>query len=140
MALIKPGEISAFRMKGLRFQYRLTTLVTIPLGLFVMLFPEPFQDLAGMDRQDHTFFGIAGSVYTAFGILSMFAMKNPKKWSPILLLQFTYKVLWFVFVMGLRGKGSKNRWPDYAMMAGYALFVAGDLWAVPPEYLFFDEK
>lgn len=140
VGLIKLGDVSDFRMKGLRFQYRLTSLVTIPLGSFVMLLPGPFQDIAGMERQDHTFFGISGSVYTAFGILSLFAMRDPKKWSPILMLQLTYKLLWFACVMGLRGKGKDNRWPDYAMLAGYAVFVAGDLLSVPVEYLFSEKK
>jgi hypothetical protein len=140
MKKLLSGDVGPLRLKFLIFQYWLTIFVTIPLGLLVMLFPDFFQRVGKIGRQDHTFFGISGSVYVAFGLLSILALRNPKKWSPIILLQFTYKVLWFTLVMGRRIKSGelKMRWTDVAMMIGYGVFVAGDILAIPPEYLFFE--
>jgi hypothetical protein len=68
--------------------------------------------------------------------LSLLGLKNPKKWAPILLLQFTYKMAWFIFVVGglIRRRELDVR-SSWALIAGYAAFVAGDLWAVPFGYL-----
>lgn len=127
---------SAFRMRGLRFQYWLTAVVATLLGLAIMLFPRSTERLFMWKRQDDIVFGISGSVYFAFGLLSLLGLRNPKKWAPILLLQFTYKVAWFALVVGgLIRRGELDVRSSWALIAGYAVFVAGDLWAVPFGYL-----
>lgn len=127
---------SAFRMRGLRFQYWLTGVVATALGLAIMLFPRATEKFFMFKRQDDIVFGISGSVYFAFGLLSLLGLKNPKKWAPILLLQFTYKVAWFALVVGgLIKRGELDVRSSWALIAGYAVFVAGDLWAVPFGYL-----
>lgn len=131
-------DISDFKMKGLRFQFWYTVILAIPLGIVIMLFPRFVTKTCGIGDQNQTFFGISGAVYFAFGLLSLLGLRNPKKWAPILVLQFTYKVAWLIFVMGLRAmRGeSKMRWPDIAMLAGYGSMIAGDVWGVPWRYIF----
>jgi len=134
--LDEPG-LSPLRLKALRFQFWLTIIVTIPLGLFIMLLPNLFQRIAGIPRQDHTYFGISGAVYMAFGLLSFLGLRNPLKFSPLLLLQFTYKMLWFLLVMGRRAAFGQlpKTWPNQAMMLGYGIFIIGDICAMPLGYL-----
>ena len=113
-------EMSDFKARGLRFQYGYTAILATLLGLVIMLFPGFFARVTGIKDQDHTFFGISGAVYTGFGLLSMLGLRQPKKFAPILLLQFTYKMIWFILVMGLRGlRGSLPlTWPNVAMLIG----------------------
>jgi len=133
---VKKRVISDFKMKGMRFQYWFTVFAAIPLGLAIILFPEFTRNLFNWKEQDRLIFGISGSVYFAFGTLSILGLKDPVKWSPILLLQFLYKVTWFVAVVGMMAKrGELEMSSSIYLIIGYAAMVAGDLWAVPWEYL-----
>ena len=130
------APFSDFKMRGLRFQYWFTAICATSLGLSIMLFPRFTEKLFMWKKQDDIIYGISGSAYFAFGLLSLLGLKNPKKWAPILLLQFTYKMAWFNFVVGrLIRKGELDVCSSWALIAGYAAFVAGDLWAVPFGYL-----
>lgn len=93
-------QFSDFKMKGMKFQYRLTGVVATGLGIAILLFPELTLKLFMMKPQDQIVYGISGSVYLAFGILSVLGLKDPVAWLPILLLQFLYKIIWFLLVVG----------------------------------------
>jgi hypothetical protein len=129
-------QVSDFKMKGLKFQYWFTFLAALPLGLAIILFPRWTQNLFNWKEQDRLIFGISGSVYFAFGSLSILGLKDPLKWSPILLLQFVYKVTWFVGVVGLMAKrGELDMSSAVWLILGYAAMIAGDVWAIPWRYL-----
>ena len=128
-------QFSDFKMKGMKFQYLLTSVVATGLGLAILLFPEMTLKLFMMKPQDQIVYGISGSVYLAFGLLSMLGLKDPVTWLPILLLQFLYKVIWFLLVIGrslilCQLDIISSIW----LIAGYAIFVAGDIWAIPFGY------
>ncbi len=128
--------VSDFKMKGLKFQYWFTVLAAIPLGLAIILFPRWTRDLFNWKEQDQLILGISGSVYFAFGVLSIKGLRDPLKWSPIVLLQFLYKVTWFLGVVALMARrGELERSSSIWLILGYAAFVAGDVWAVPWRYL-----
>lgn len=128
--------ISDFKMKGMRFQYWFTVIMALPLGLAIILFPELTRKIFNWKEQDRLIFGVSGSVYFAFGCLSLMGLKDPVKWSPILLLQFVYKVTWFVGVVGLMASRGELEIARAAwLILGYAAMVAGDVWAVPWGYL-----
>ncbi len=130
------SPVSDFRMRGMRFQYWLTAVAATLLGLAIMLFPRQTEKLFMWKRQDDIVFGISGSVYFAFGLLSFMGLRNPKKWAPVLMLQFVYKVVWFSLVVGgLIKRRELDVRSSWALIAGYAVFIAGDLWAVPFGYL-----
>lgn len=74
--------ISDFKMKALKLQYWHTVLVTIPLGLTIILFPKHASKMFKLKEQDQTVFGISGSVWLAFGLLSIRGLREPLKWSP----------------------------------------------------------
>lgn len=126
------GPVSDFKMKGLKFQYWFTILLALPLGLAIILFPEFTRKLFNFKEQDKLVFGISGSAYFAFGALSILGLRDPLKWSPILVLQFLYKVTWFIGVVGLMAKRGELEMPHAIyLILGYAAMIAGDIWAIP---------
>ena len=81
-------------------------------------------------------FGICGSVYVAFGLLSLLGLRSPLKYVPILLLQLCYKLIWSIGVaLPLLITG---QFPSYAVSNAiiWVTFIIGDLIAIPFAYLF----
>jgi hypothetical protein len=119
-------QISACKMRGMRFQYWMTATIATVLGLVVMFIPEITKEYFMFKEQDQV----------AFGVLSILGIRNPLKWLPILLLQFTYKVTWFIGVIGLLAvRGELDIRSSIWLICGYAVFVAGDIWAIPFRYV-----
>ena len=130
------NPVSDFKMKALKLQFWHTALEVIPLGLLIILFPKQAAKAMHLEEQDQTVFGICGAVWLAFGLLATRGIRDPLKWSPLLVLQFTYKVIWFTMVLGLmaaRGEFELERAKGF--MLGFAPFVAADIIAVPWKYL-----
>jgi len=50
-------------------------------GLGIILMPETFASMWKMPIQDPVIFGIAGSVYLAFGLVSLLGLKSPHKFT-----------------------------------------------------------
>lgn len=67
---MEENPVSDFKMKALKLQYWHTALVTIPLGLFIILFPKQAAKAMKLKEQDQTVFGICGAVWLAFGLLA----------------------------------------------------------------------
>ncbi len=81
-------------------------------------------------------FGITGSVYLSFALLSILGLRSPLKFVPVLLLQVSYKVVWFIgVVLPLLVAG---RFPVYAILhvVIFASYIIGDMIAVPFSYVF----
>jgi len=128
------------RWGWLKGMYILTIIHAGGSGLGMILIPSTIRSIFGWPSQDPIVFGICGSVWVAFGLLSILGLRSPLKFSPLLLLQLTYKVVWFVGVIlpALIGGG----FPAYA--AGYvfffAIYIIGDLVAIPFSYVFAKES
>jgi hypothetical protein len=106
------------------------------LGLGIIIAPDIVQITFGWPVQDPIVLGICGCVYLAFGLLSILGLRSPLKFSPVLLLQLTYKLLWFIgVILPLLLKGSL---PPHAVvyMVIFATYVIGDLIAIPFSYVF----
>ena len=128
--------ISSFKMKGIKFQYRFTALVATSLGLAILFAPKFTLNFLMMKPQDQVVYGISGSVYLAFGLLSILGMRYPFKWLSILYLQFLYKIIWFAAVIfPMLNSGSLDFESSIWLICGYAIFIAGDIWALPFKYL-----
>ncbi len=120
----------------MRFMYLYTILVAGCLGLGIVIMPERIRAMLGWPGGDPIALGVMGSVYVAFGVLSVLGLRDPLKFAPVLLLQLCYKSVWFVGVvlpLLLRG-----RLPDYGLVtaAVFATYIVGDLIAIPFPYLF----
>ena len=120
----------------LKFMYIYTIIVAGGFGLGIIFVPNIMTLLFGWPVEEPIALGIAGSAFVAFGILSIFGLRSPLKFVPILLLQLCYKSIWFVgVVLPLVITG---RFPNNAIFSAvlFATFIVGDLIAIPFPYLF----
>lgn len=101
------------------------------------IFAPSFMESAfGFPAQDPFLMGITGSVYVAFGILSIFGLRSPLKFVPVLFLQLCYKSIWYIAVLLPRLLG--GQFPSYVMILAliFATYVVGDIIAIPFGRLF----
>jgi hypothetical protein len=108
-------------------------------GLGVIIMPEFMRSLYGWPSQDPIVLGICGSVYFAFALLSILGLRSPLKYAPILLLQLSYKVVWFIgVILPILFAG---KFPTYALLYVliFATYIIGDLIAIPFSYIFAKE-
>jgi len=107
------------------------------LGMIIM--PEFMKSLFGWPNQDPIVLGICGSVYFAFALLSILGLRSPLKFAPVLLLQLSYKVVWFVgVILPILFTG---KFPCYAVLYVliFATYIIGDLIAIPFSCVFAKE-
>ena len=124
------------RWGWLRFMYIYTIIGAGGFGLGMIFIPDVVQSVFRFPGQDPVVFGIAASVYTAFGFISFLGLKSPLKFAPVLLLQLCYKVIWLVGVV-LPFLFS-NGFPLYAttLLIIFVTYIIGDLIAIPFSYVF----
>lgn len=125
------------RWGWLKFMYIYTIVGAGGFGLGIIAIPDIMRSIFGWPNSDQiTAFGVTGSVYFSFALLSILGLRSPLKFTPLLLLQLTYKAVWFVGVilpLLLAGK-----FPTYALLftAIYVTYIVGDLIAIPFSYVF----
>jgi hypothetical protein len=126
----------AVRWGWLKFMYLYTIAGAGLCGLGMLFAPRLMQSMFGLPTQDPVVFGIVGSVYVTFGILSILGFRSPLKFTPVLLLQLFYKSIWLVCVMlPLFIAGAPGQ---YAILLAviFATYIVGDLIAIPFRYVF----
>lgn len=124
----------------IKFMYLYTIIGAGGFGLGILLIPDKMISLFRWPDQDPIVFGITGSVYLAFALVSLFGLRSPLKFSPILLLQLFYKSIWFVgVVIPLISSG---KFPLYAILilVIFATYIIGDLISIPFSYIFKKEE
>jgi hypothetical protein len=124
------------RWGWLKFMYIYTIVVAGGFGVGMIFFPEAVQTIFRWPVNEPISFGIVGSVYVGFGLLSILGLRSPLKFAPLLLLQLSYKVIWFVaIILPLLVAG---RLPNFAILMSvlFASFIVGDLIAIPFPYVF----
>jgi len=128
------------RWAWLKFMYILTIVVAGGSGLGIILFPGAYVMSSRMPKQDPIVFGVTGSVYLAFAILSILGLRSPLKFAPILLLQLFYKVIWFIGV--ILPLLFVKPFPMYGILfiIIFAIFIIGDLIAIPFSYVFTNKQ
>ncbi len=124
------------RWGWLKGMYVYTIVVAGGFGLGTLFIPKLIQSIFRMPAQDPIVLGVMGSVYVAFALLSLFGLRSPLKFSPILLLQLGYKVVWFLGV--IVPIVVAGEFPAYALafVVVFATFIVGDLIAIPFPYVF----
>ncbi len=124
------------RWGWLKIMYWYTILGAGGFGLAMVVMPENVRSLFGWPTQDPIVYGVTGSVWLAFGLLSILGLKSPLKFVPVLLMQLTYKSVWFIgVVLPLLVSG---KFPNYAILhvVIMASYIIGDLIAIPFSYVF----
>ena len=119
------------RWGWLKGMYIYTIVVAGFLGVGIIVMPETIKTKFPWPVEEPTAFGIVGSVYVAFGLLSILGLRSPLKFVPILLMQLCYKLVWFIGV--LVPLLVTAHFPSYAipMVIIFATFIIGDLIAIP---------
>ena len=122
--------------KWLKIMYWYTIIGAGGFGLAMVLFPETVRSLFRWPPQDPIVYGVTGSVWMAFGVLSIFGLRSPLKFVPILVMQLCYKSIWFIgVVFPLLISGT---FPLYAILHVVIMgsYIVGDLIAIPFPYVF----
>jgi hypothetical protein len=124
------------RWGWLRFMYIYTIIAAGGFGLGIVIVPDIMKSFFSWPVRDPIVFGIYGSVYLSFALLSILGLRAPLKFIPVLLLQLSYKMVWFIGVVVplLLAK----EFPSYALLHViiFATFIIGDLIAIPFPYVF----
>jgi hypothetical protein len=123
------------RYNWLKFMYTYTIVVAGGLGLACLVAPSILHPF-GFPAEEPVWAGVGYSVDLAFGVASILGLRAPLKYLPVLLLQLTYKLIWFVAIFIPLLVSGRVQW--YAVEIGilFATFVIGDLIAIPFRYLF----
>ena len=123
------------RWGWLKFMYIYTAAFASVCGLGMIVAPDAVRSIFKLPAQEPIAFGIVGSVYLAFGLLSLLGLQAPLKFVPLLLLQLCYKSIWFLgVILPLCVRGQL---PLYAMPMAvlFATYIVGDLIAIPFSYV-----
>ena len=133
-------EYTNIRWGWLKGMYIYTIVLAGGFGLGIIVVPNVMKSMFRWPDQDPIVLGIAGSVYLAFGLLSILGLRSPLRFVPVLLLQLLYKVIWFLgVVLPLLIVG---RFPMHAIMfvVIFATYIIGDLIAIPFSYVLAKEE
>ncbi len=128
------------RMNWLKGMYIYTIVGAGGFGLGMIIIPEVIKSMFGWPVAEPIALGIVGSVYVAFGILSIFGLRSPLKFVPVLLLQLCYKSIWFIGV--ILPLLITAQFPSYAISLAiiFATYIVGDIIAIPFSYVFAKEQ
>jgi hypothetical protein len=109
-------------------------------GLGILFVPDVIKAAFRWPVDEPIAFGVIGSVYAAFGLLSILGLRSPLKFAPLLLMQLGYKSIWFIGV--LLPLLITGRFPLYGitMVLIFATYIIGDLIAIPFASLFARES
>jgi len=124
------------RWGWLKGMYIYTIVGAGGFGLGIIVIPSVMRSIFVWPSQDPIVFGVTGSVYLSFALLSILGLRSPLKFAPILLLQLTYKVVWFIgVIIPILFAG---KFPTYAILLVviFATYIIGDLIAIPFSYVF----
>ena len=124
------------RWGWLKFMYWYTMVGAGGFGLGIITIPDTMRSVFGWPSQDPIVFGITGSVYVAFGVLSILGLRSPLKFVPILLLQLFYKSIWFIgVILPMLVSGT---FPVYGLLTViiFATYILGDIISIPFSYVF----
>ncbi|MBU1706070.1 MAG: hypothetical protein ABIJ25_01935 [Pseudomonadota bacterium] len=124
------------RWGWLKGMYIYTIVGAGGFGLGMIIIPNEMRSLFSWPGQDPITFGVTGSVYLSFALLSILGLRSPLKLVPVLLLQLSYKSVWFIgVVLPLLVAG---KFPMYGILhvVIFATYIIGDLIAIPFSYVF----
>ena len=124
------------RWKWVKFMYWYTIVGAGGFGLGIILMPKVMRSLFSWPFSDPIVFGVTGSVYLSFALLSILGLRSPLKFVPVLMLQLSYKVVWLIAViLPLLVSG---KFPTYAILhvSIFTSYIIGDLIAIPFSYVF----
>ena len=128
------------RWGWLRGMYLYTAIGAGLVGLGMIVIPDVIRSLLSWPAGDPMSFGITGSVYLAFGLVSLFGWKSPLKFVPILFLQLCYKLIWLAgVIVPLLFAGPLQGYAIVCLVI-FITYIVGDLIAIPFGVIFSKES
>lgn len=127
--------VGAVKVGLLKFMYAYTALVCGVLGAAGSFAPGWLSARLGF-AADLRLLAVVSSILLGFAIVAALGLRSPRRFAPVLLLQFCFKVIWvltFVFPHVVGGDFPAAAVPELVL---FATFILGDLFAVPFSYLF----
>jgi hypothetical protein len=125
------------RWGWLKGMYIYTIIGAGAFGLAIITMPGVMETIFGWPNQDRIIsFGVTGSVYLSFALLSILGFRSPLKFAPILLLQLCYKIVWFIGVVLPMLFAGKFQIYGLLYVVIFATYIVGDLIAIPFSYVF----
>jgi len=124
------------RMNWLKGMYIYTIIGAGGFGLGMLVAPELIKSIFAWPVAEPIAFGIVASVWVAFAILSIFGLRSPLRFAPVLFLQLCYKTVWFIGIaLPLLATA---QFPRYAILHAviFATYIIGDVIAIPFSHLF----
>ncbi|MFO7964271.1 MAG: hypothetical protein R6U50_10155 [Desulfobacterales bacterium] len=124
------------RYGWIKFMYWYTIIGAGLSGLGMLFFPQQMIKINNFAPQDPMMFGVVASVWVAFGILSIFGLRSPLAFLPVLMMQLFYKSIWVIAVvlpLFIHGQLTAN---DAVFVTGMLTYIIGDLIAIPFSYVF----
>jgi len=130
------SEAVKVRWGWLKFMYIYTIVGAGGFGWGMFAAPDIVKSVLRAPDQDPIAWGVTGSVYVAFAILSILGLRSPLRFAPVLLLQLFYKAIWLVGV--ILPLVIARELPGYTvwLAAIFATYIIGDLIAIPFPYVF----
>lgn len=124
------------RWGWLKIMYIWTIVGAGGFGLGIIIIPNLMKSIFGWPNQDPIVYGVTGSVWLAFGLVSILGIRSPLKFVPVLLMQLCYKSIWFIGVVLPLLVSAK--FPAYAILhvMVMASYIIGDIIAIPFASLF----
>ena len=125
------------RLNLLKIMYLWTFFIAGIIGMVIVFAPSVTQSLLGLSKQDPIMFGVLGSLWMAFGLLALVGFfRDPIKFLPVIMLQFTYKVIWYLGVVIPVAITSGLQSHAILMVIIFATYIVGDLFVIPFKYIF----
>jgi len=124
------------RFGWLKFMYIYTIVIAGGVGLGMIFVPDLIRFVFSMPNQDPIILGMTGSLILSFAILSIFGLRDPLKFIPILMLQLSYKTIWLIGVILPRLVSGKLPMYTISIIILFVTYVIGDLIAIPFSYVF----
>jgi hypothetical protein len=130
------SQDNTVRWGWLKGMYIYTIICAGGFGLGIIIMPDVMRSMFGWPGQDPIVLGVAGSVNLSFALLSILGLRSPLKFTPVLLLELSYKVIWFIGV--ILPILVQAKFPSYALLyvVIFATFIIGDAIAIPFSYVF----
>lgn len=142
--MARPGvdawKIRPSDYRWMRWTYGCTALMGLVAGMVVLFAPEKFvRKFIGFPFRlpaiEPITMGVLGSLWFAFGLLSLLGLRAPLRFLPVFLMQLIYKTVWFgaVFVP-LWLQDAFPSW-GWALAVGNAAWIVMDLNSIPWGFL-----
>jgi hypothetical protein len=120
-------------MNGLQIAYAANLAILLPIAVPTIL--RSYRTDQGCFAESAGWRVLVGSLWTAIMILSALGLREPLRFSPVLLLQVIYKTLWLLFyVVPLLRKGEWSAIPA-GITTSFAAIVLVWPWLIPWRYL-----